>query len=173
MKRQIIWLAAFALSLSSCSNKQTNEGDTEALERKEQGKVLEEEKISSLYGSNGELLESDKIVAGLRLPTTLKLVRDEERRHIYESPAPLTALHEYFGKRLLTGVVERRGQSVTFEAAVPKGIRGGVVKLDVWIQPINQSRNRIEIVERRPMPEKPMSDNQVRTLLKKEQEYIQ
>lgn len=118
--------------------------------------VLPRERESAgeaLYDVEGELLESSSRLAGLVLPRGLELVLDEERRHVYESPVPLTKMQRYFGVRLLTGQVDPvPGGGVTYVDALPRDVRGGQVRLDVTIEPSSRSPSRVEIIERRPPP---------------------
>jgi hypothetical protein len=107
-----------------------------------------------LYGSDGLLRESDEVVAGLRLPVGLTKVHGEERRHVYRTRVPLRAVQRYFGPRLVTGQVDEVGTGAVYRNAVPRGVRGGTVKLDVSILPVS-SGTRVEIVEIRPPPPNP------------------
>lgn len=107
-----------------------------------------------LYDSEGALRESDEVVAGLRLPVGLERIHGDERRHVYRTRVPLRAVQRYFGPRLVTGEVDRLGDGAIYRRAVPKDVRGGVVKLDVSILPV-ASGTRVEIVEIRPPPQNP------------------
>lgn len=107
-----------------------------------------------LYDADGVPLESDQRVAGLVLPRGLTLVEalETDRRHVYQSQIPPERLLRFFGPRLITIDIERRGQAVIYRKAQPLGVRGGVVTLDVTIEPSSQSRSRVEIVELPPPP---------------------
>jgi hypothetical protein len=48
--------------------------------------------------------------------------------------------------------VEHRGAAVVYRDAEPRGVRGGVVRLDVTIEPSSQHASRVEIYERPPRP---------------------
>jgi hypothetical protein len=127
-----------------------------------------------LFDSKGDLVESNEVVAGLRLPRGVRLIHKAERRYTYETTrVPQEKIQKYFGRRLFTGAVEQKGQRVVYRAAVPKGIKGGIVKLDVGIQPMSAGRVHIDIKELRPMPKQPLSDQQVQSLLKEQQKYMQ
>lgn len=126
-----------------------------------------------MFDAKGDLVESDEIVAGLRLPRGVRLIHKTERRHMYETHVEKQKVQKYFGRRLFTGAVEQKGQRVVYKAAVPKGVKGGIVKLDVAIYPMSGGRHRIEIKELRPMPKQPLSDQQVQSLLKEQQKYMQ
>ena len=71
---------------------------------------------------------------------------------MYTSSIPPARLLRYFGPRLYTMNIEQRGQTVTYRDAEPRGARGGVVKLDVTIEPTSAHPSRVEIVERPPAP---------------------
>ncbi|WP_236516883.1 hypothetical protein [Sandaracinus amylolyticus] len=106
-----------------------------------------------LYGADGELLESDEVVAGLRLPRGLRPILSQDRRHVYGSDVPLVKMQRYFGPRLVTGQVDTRPSGrATFVDAVPRDVRGGEVRLDVTIEPASGTATRVEIVERMPAP---------------------
>ena len=106
-----------------------------------------------LYGADGELLESDELVAGLRLPRGLTPMLSEDRRHVYRSDVPLVKMQRYFGPRLVTGQVDTRPSGrATYVDAVPRDVRGGEVHLDVTIEPASGMVSRVEIVERMPAP---------------------
>jgi hypothetical protein len=107
-----------------------------------------------LYGADGVPLESDERVAGLVLPRGLEPVEElsEERRHVYRSRVPPERLLRYFGPRLTTVHIQRQGPTVTYAEAVPRGVRGGVVKLDVTIRPSSSAEAVVEVYERPPPP---------------------
>lgn len=109
---------------------------------------------ADLFDENGVLRESDERVGGLVLPRGLTKVEEltDERRHVYTSELPPATLLRYFGPRLFTMDIEQRGHRITYRAAEPRGVRGGVVKLDVTIEPTSRHPSRIEIIERPPAP---------------------
>ncbi|HEY8426933.1 MAG TPA: hypothetical protein VIL20_01105 [Sandaracinaceae bacterium] len=109
---------------------------------------------AELYDENGVPRESDERVAGLPLPRGLTKVEalSDERRHVYTSEMPPSDLLRYFGPRLVTMRIDRRGEAVIYREAVPRGVRGGVVKLDVTIEPTVRHPTRVEIYERPPPP---------------------
>lgn len=108
----------------------------------------------SIYDAEGILRESDTVVAGLTLPMGLE--EDEalstERRHVYHSSEPNQAFLRYFGPRLNTLQVQHEGERVTYRDATPQGVRGGVVHLDVTIEPTPAHPSRVEVYERPPPP---------------------
>ena len=118
------------------------------------------------YDEEGQLLESDTRVAGLVLPRGLQPVVDEERRHVYRTDVPIAKVQQYFGVRLVTGQVDSRPNgSVTYVDALPRGVRGGEVRLDVTVDPIVGSGARVEVRERMPAPIDPPSEEEaLRTL---------
>lgn len=109
---------------------------------------------SDIYDEAGQLRESDERIAGLIVPRGLTKVAElsAPRRHVYVSDVPHTKVLRYFGPRLLTMQVEHRGSQVVYEQATPRGVRGGVVQLDVSIEPTSNGTTYVEIYERPPPP---------------------
>lgn len=107
-----------------------------------------------LYDARGVPVASDVRVAGLVLPRGLTELEalSRDRLHVFASVIPRDALLRYFGPRLDTMNVEQRGDAVIYHDAVPRDARGGVVRLDVTIQPSSAHAARIEIYERPPPP---------------------
>ncbi|MCB9666517.1 MAG: hypothetical protein H6715_00120 [Myxococcales bacterium] len=126
-----------------------------------------------LFNAKGELVESEDSVAGLKLPRGLRLLRRADRLAVYETSLPMEKIQRYFGPRLFTGEVEQQGQRVIYRAAIPKGVKGGVVKLDVRLYPAANGQHRVEIRKLRPMPQSPLPDPKVQALLKEQQKYMQ
>lgn len=122
----------------------------------------------SPYGPDGNLRESDHVVAGLRLPVGLEHLYDQDRRHAYRTSLPTAKVIAYFGLRLMTGDVQRVGHGAIYRHAIPKGVRGGVVKLDVSILPASTG-TRVEISEIRPPPEHPPSVEEIQRELRAQQ----
>ncbi len=119
-----------------------------------------------LYDAEGNLLESNQVVAGLTLPRGLEPVRSEPRLHVYTSRVPTDKVARYFGVRLLTGQVVRIGQGAIFKAADVRDVRGGSIKLEVSVLSGSAAPTRVEIIELPPVPEHPLSDQEVRALLR-------
>lgn len=110
----------------------------------------------SLYGEDGQLLESDTVVAGLRLPRGLTPTIAQGRRHVYTSTEPLTKVQQYFGVRLVTGAVDQRpGGGIVYHEALPRDARGGEVRLEVSIEPNSAVPTRVEILEAEPPVQTP------------------
>jgi hypothetical protein len=106
---------------------------------------------SELYGPDGRLRESDERIAGLILPRGLipAPALGSDRRHVFYSDVPLDKVLRYFGPRLLTGNVERRGASVTYHRATPREARGALIELDVRVEPVSGNHPvYVEIRER-------------------------
>ncbi len=116
---------------------------------------------TALYASDGSLLPSGEVVAGLPLPRGLEPILSQGREHVYRSKVPLEKLQRYFGPRLLTGQVEPLGGGVVYRGARPRDARGGVVRLDVKLVP-GAAGTRVEIVELPPEPEHPPSVEELR-----------
>lgn len=123
-----------------------------------------------LFGPDGELLESDQKIAGLPLPKGLDVVREGERSHVYFTQAPLVKVQRYFGPRLTTTEVERIGAGVVYRQAIPKGVRGGQVRMDVSLLPATGGRTRVEVVELPPAPIVPDDPTARRAMLKRIEE---
>ncbi len=120
-----------------------------------------EDDPESLYDREGNLLESDVVVAGLTLPRGLDAAGEMDRFHAYRSSVPIGKLQAYFGPRLITGQVDQHGSGAVYREAVPREARGGIVKMDVAIIPMSQVATRIEIREIPPVPENPPSEADV------------
>ncbi|MGF1466114.1 MAG: hypothetical protein ACFCGT_08260 [Sandaracinaceae bacterium] len=105
-----------------------------------------------LYDADGVPLPSETRVAGLVLPVGLTPLRRTERRHIFTSRIPAGRLLRYFGPRLMTMEVERRGSRVTYRDATPRDAGGAMMHLDVTVEPTSGTEARVEIVERAPPP---------------------
>lgn len=107
-----------------------------------------------VYGPDGLPRESEEQIAGLALPLGLEEIEAlrEERRHVYRSTVPPAKLLRYFGPRLNTLEIEHRGERVTYRDAAPQGVQGGVVKLDVTIEPSSDASARVTVYERPPPP---------------------
>jgi hypothetical protein len=106
----------------------------------------------ALYDADGVPLEGEVNVAGLTLPVGLTAVREAERRHVFTSEIPVRRLVRYFGPRLSTVEVTREGERVAYRNAAPVGVRGGVVRLDVLLEPTTGAATRLEIREHPPRP---------------------
>ena len=59
---------------------------------------------------------------------------------------------QYFGPRLNTLEVTHEGEVVTYANALPQGVRGGEVRLDVTIQPTSGRPSMVTVYERPPAP---------------------
>jgi len=107
-----------------------------------------------IYGPDGVPRESDERIAGLALPLGLEEIEElrEDRRHVYGSSVPMPKMLRYFGPRLNTLHIDQTGERVTYRDALPQGVRGGAVKLDVTVEPTSSHPTRVEIFERPPPP---------------------
>lgn len=112
--------------------------------------------VESIYDGEGVPRESTERVAGLVLPRGLEEIEGlrEERRHVYASDVPPQKLLRYFGPRLTTVDIRRQADTVTYRQAIPRGVRGGAVKLDVTVRPSSRrgTAAHVEIFERPPPP---------------------
>ncbi|MGE0785018.1 MAG: hypothetical protein AB7S26_04965 [Sandaracinaceae bacterium] len=125
-----------------------------------------------IYDAEGLVRESDVVMAGLRLPRGLEPVegRPGDRRHVYRSVVPRQKLLQYFGPRLTTVDIRHEGSMVTYRDARPRDARGGVVLLDVSIEPSSErgTASLVTIYERPPPlpPGTVVSDEEVRRRLR-------
>lgn len=123
----------------------------------------------SIYDAQGELRESDVVVAGLRLPRGLDEKLSTERRHVFETSVPIEKVQRYFGPRLRTPVVTPNGQGVTYRDAAPRDATGGVVRLDVSIVPAGVGRVQVDVYELPPPPPRPLTEAEVRAIVEREE----
>jgi len=157
----LLWLLG-----TSCSGGRSAEDENGPAVPAPSPSQTRESQAPALYDDEGNLLESDVVVAGLRLPRGLDLARAEDRIHVYTSRVPTDKVARYFGVRLLTGQVVRIGQGAVFKAADVRGVRGGSVKLEVSVLSGSAAPTRVQIIELPPPPVHPLSDSEVRALLK-------
>ena len=148
-----VWVAVLGcLAVVACSGDPppSREGVGQALPQPPPRSSLRE----SIYDAEGNLRESDTVVAGLTLPMGLEenTARSTQRRHFYHSNVPHQKVLSYFGPRLNTMEVEHEGDSVVYRNAVPQGVRGGVVRLDVRVEPTSAHPTSVEVIERPPPP---------------------
>lgn len=101
-----------------------------------------------LFDENGDLIESDQEVAGLRLPRGLISTLESGNRHVYRSEVAVEPMRRYFGVRLLTGDVSQpRPNAVMYRGGTPRSVSGTPVPLDVGIEESSRG-TRVEIIER-------------------------
>lgn len=131
-----------------------------------------EDDPNRLFDYEGNLLESDEVVAGLTLPRGLSAAGEMDRFHAYRSDVPIEKLQAYFGPRLITGQVDRHGSGATFRDAVPRGATGGIVHLDVAIIPMSRVSTRIEIREIPPVPTEIPSEEEILRHWNEEQQRL-
>jgi len=158
-------LTASLVAACSCSRDEPVRGP-EARAREQARAPVVRPLPDPLYGPSGELLESNRRVAGLQLPRGLEVTREEGRRHIYHHGASVRTVQAFFGTRLVTGAVDPIGDGAVYREATPRGVRGGIVKLDVTITPSSHGGTRVEIVEIPPAPRTLPSEAEVRAQLR-------
>lgn len=107
-----------------------------------------------LTDAEGQLLESDELVAGLRLPRGLTQTHALEHTWYYHSHASIEQLQRYFGARLLTGKVERGGRgTVTYVEAQPRELKTkAFVSVRIGPAPGRRNQREVYIVETPMMP---------------------
>jgi len=162
----LLGVVLLLVGASACSGGRAAEDEHgPALPRARNGAQVTHTSPAPLYDDEGNLLESDQVVAGLTLPVGLEQARSEPRIHVYTSRVPTDKVARYFGARLMTGQVVRIGQGAVFKSADVRNVRGGSVKLEVSVLAGSASPTRVEIIELPTAPVHPMSDQEVRRLL--------
>jgi hypothetical protein len=122
-----------------------------------------------LYDAEGRLRESDRTVAGVRLPVGLRpLPSTSTRVHRFESEATLDSLRQYFGSRVVTGLVEPLGEGVVYRNATPiERLPGAPPGLDVMVAPVGANRARVELRELAAPPEKIPTPEEAREIFER------
>lgn len=122
----------------------------------------------SLYDREGRLRESDRSVAGLRLPVGLRDVpAPAARTHAFETDASLESLRQYFSSRVVPTSTEPLGDGVLLSNAAPIAQQGSNGALDIMIAPVRAGTARVELRERAPPPEIIPSPDEVRRTLER------
>jgi hypothetical protein len=152
-------LALLLFAVTACGDDESERPPAPVV--RETQRPAPEEDPDRLFDLEGNLLESDEVVAGLTLPRGLEAAGEADRFHAYTTSVPIAKVQAYFGPRLVTGEVDRHGSGAIYREAVPREARGGIVKLDVAITPMSQVATRIEIRELPPVPEDPPTEAEV------------
>jgi hypothetical protein len=122
----------------------------------------------SLYDREGRLRESDRSVAGVRLPVGLRDVpAPAARTHAFETEASLESLRQYFAARVVPTSTEALGEGVLLSNAAPIAQQGSNGALDIMIAPVRAGTARVELRERAPPPEVLPSPDEVRRTLER------
>jgi len=103
------------------------------------------------FDPDGNLIESDADINGLILPRGVERTRTAGLMRVYRLYAPIDKVLRYFGPRLMTTQVDRIGGGAVYRNAIPRGVVGGEIVMDVSILPVGPSVVRIEITERAPL----------------------
>jgi hypothetical protein len=120
-----------------------------------------------LYDRQGRLLESDRSIAGIRLPVGLRpLPAPGPNIHAFESDATIESLRQYFGSRVVPTSTEPLGEGVLLFNAAPIA-QGSNGALDIMIAPVRAGTARIELRELAPPPEVLPSPDEVRRTLER------
>jgi hypothetical protein len=159
-----------ALAVTACGDEESERPPAPVVQQVQP--PAPEDDPNRLFDLEGNLLESDEVVAGLTLPRGLEAAGEADRFHAYTTSVPIDKVQAYFGPRLVTGQVDRHGSGATFRQAVPREARGGIVKLDVAIVPMSQVATRIEIRELPPVPENPPTEAEVLLHWDQEQQQL-
>lgn len=146
------WLALGAWLVAACSSGGEAAPEIPGAPPADPNRPRLSDDDASLFGPDGELVPSDRDIAGLPLPRGLETVREQGRDHVFAIRAPLAKVQSYFGPRIVTGDVDRIGAGVVYRAGVARGVRGGEVPLDVSILPRADGTVRVEVVELPPPP---------------------
>lgn len=150
--RVVALIIALAALVAGC-------GDSEAERRRELLRAPEGApprpviRSVELFDEQGELLASDEVVAGLRLPRGLKLKSADPRTWIYQSRVPPQKLHSYFGKVLYGGAIEVVGKRTTYASARVREDRTRLLRLEVQVRP-SAPDGSVSLVEIRQLPER-------------------
>ena len=159
--KQRHYIVMLALACSGCSDEVIQAPDEPRLDEPEAASGPTGRIDDYLYDAEGQLRESDEVIAGLPLPRGLELDRHAGRRHVYRTSLSRAKLAAYFGPRLFTGAVDRvGGDGAIYRAATVQGARGSAVRLDVSILPIG-GRTRVEVFELPPLPVNPPSPEEM------------
>jgi hypothetical protein len=122
-----------------------------------------------IFGTDGQLMESAVVIAGLRLPRGLTVELDQDRTHIFTTTVALPKLLAYFGPRLETAEVDRFGATAVYRAAAPRDAQGGVVRMDVTLLPYTNDSTRVTIEEL--PPPSGLSPEELEAQLARDQEH--
>jgi hypothetical protein len=107
------------------------------------------------FDEKGNLLPSEQQIAGLKLPRGLKLKRETELRHFYETSIPANKLHWYFSARIKTAKIKRVSGSTTYVAAKLIDGSSDSTRFDVKITPNRTPKGKTRVEIRRLLPRKP------------------
>ncbi len=120
-----------------------------------------------IYDEEGNLLASELSYLGLSIPRGLTLERELSSRHVYraEQGIAIDKVKRFFGPRLVTGAVDQRGAGSIYRDATVADSRDDA-HLDVSIMPSSRGGVRVEIRYLPAVPEQPLSDREVREILK-------
>lgn len=113
--------------------------------------LAQAEERARVYGADGELLESDVFAGGVKLPRGLRERPGSASAfvHAFETHVDGLKLLRYFGPRVLTGNVERRGGQVIYRNAVARDAPVQAFRIDLSIAPLAGGRWAVEIKELR------------------------
>ncbi len=136
-----------ALALAACGSTESDE--SASARAAEAPATVAAEEPDPLFDAEGNLLESDERVAGMVLPRGFEdMGTDRPRQHDYSGvDVEIDALVAYLGVRLVTGAVDRIGGGAVFRDALPRGVRGGEVRLDVTAMPSRRGGSRLQVIE--------------------------
>ena len=136
---------AVCLSFVGCSC-ETRQG--QGSERPARVEEAPELRPPSIYGLDGELKESDTVIAGLTMPMGITLDYQRGHQHSFSSAVPMRKLQTYFGPRLNTADVERVGDGAIFRRALPAGEESETAsQLDVSILSGSSGVVRVNVME--------------------------
>ncbi len=152
LSKQWVVISLLLLAAAGCSQDPKQQRRRELLRVSEsRAQPPEKPQPEPLYDDKGNLLPSDEVVLGLRLPRGLKLRRRVGDRWRYETAVPLAKLHWYFGTQLFTADIRRSGGATTYVAARSVTARKAHVRLDVKLGPNPSERdsNFVDIRQRK------------------------
>jgi hypothetical protein len=123
-----------------------------------------------LYDAQGNLKASSTTVDWLPIPEGFTEHKGRGTQHVFSASVPLKAVTRYMDARAFTGDIQVSPTSVRYGAARPKSLDAHAMPLDVSLY-TNGAGNHVDLIidERPPVVGKPMTADEVRSLLMQKQ----
>lgn len=155
----VVIAAAIVGATTGCSHRQpdTEEQRRALLKPKDPNSALDEQRKRQLLDSDGDLIASDRMLAGVLLPRGLKLYSSFPHEWTFKAEhMPIAAIERYFEQRLfVTGGIERSlAGAVTYNMAQPKD-DPKAPPVTVRIVRLNGAQDANEVYIREAVPGKP------------------
>lgn len=168
-ERRVRLLVLFVLLVGACTDdaaERRSEAQRALLRPPDVEKLREQKREAvRIVSEQGELLESDEVVAGVRLPRGFKLVHSLANEWYYRSRGvTLEQLDRYFQSRIESYRIERSPHTVVYEAARPRNTPGAeFVTLRIGVAASDRSAKEIYIRRPDPTARRPLlSDAEIR-----------